>query len=220
MILQALSGGTDALIPAIIAYCIVVLVCLPIHEFGHAWVATRLGDHIAADEGRVTLNPAAHIEPFGAIMLAVAGFGWARPVPFMPGNLRKAPNTSVGILLVSIAGIVMNLFLATLAALPFRLRLVSVFDIADTGSVAFILFLIVSINISLAIFNLIPIPPLDGSKILESLLPPAQRGIMDFLNQYGPFILLALFILPGSFLSTLISPLHIGLLRLFIGPFF
>ena len=217
MILSALQGGPDELLPAIIAYCIIVLVCFPIHEFGHAWVATRLGDHVAADQGRVTLNPAAHIDPFGAILLAIGGFGWARPVPFIPSNLRKAPSISVGIILVSIAGIVMNLSLAIIAALPFRFHLVSVFDLTNTQSVAYILYLIIAINITLAIFNLIPIPPLDGSKILESILPPQFQGVMTFLNQYGFYLLILLFILPGNFLGQLISPLQFGLLRLFIG---
>jgi Zn-dependent protease len=119
-----LNAPPGQMIYAIVAYAIVVLVCFPIHEFGHAWVATTLGDTVAEREGRVTLNPLAHLDPLGAIMLAVTFFGWAKPVPFYPGNLRKAPNISVGIILVSIAGITMNLLMAAVFALPLRFNLV------------------------------------------------------------------------------------------------
>ena len=204
---------------AVIAYCIIVLLCFPLHEFGHAWVATRLGDHIAEDEGRVSLNPMVHIDPLGAIFLAVGGFGWAKPVPFIPSNLRKAPNTSVGILLVSVAGITMNLLLAILAVLPFRFKLITLVDLANQQPVATILFYIISINLFLAIFNLIPVPPLDGSKILESILPPQFQNVMAFINQYGFFLLILLIIPIGgtSIIGRLVDPIETTLIRLLFG---
>jgi Zn-dependent protease len=204
---------------AVIAYCIIVLLCFPLHEFGHAWVATRLGDHIAANEGRVSLNPMVHIDPLGAIFLAVGGFGWAKPVPFMPGNLRKAPNTSVGIILVSIAGITMNLLLALLAVLVFRFNIVPISDLFMGTPAATILDYIISINLFLAIFNLIPVPPLDGSKILECLLPPQFRGVTDFLNQYGFFVLILLIIPIGgvSIVGRLVQPIEFELARVMLG---
>ena len=90
-----LNAPPGQILDALIAYVILILLCFPIHEFGHAWVARRLGDTLALREGRVTLNPFAHIDPVGAIALAAVGFGWAKPVPFYPSNLRRAPNISV-----------------------------------------------------------------------------------------------------------------------------
>ena len=91
-----LNAAPGQMLDAVIAYVILILLCFPIHEFGHAWVATRLGDTLALREGRVTLNPFAHIDPIGAIALAAVGFGWATPVPFYPSNLRRALNISIG----------------------------------------------------------------------------------------------------------------------------
>jgi Zn-dependent protease len=209
-----LDAPTNQLGAAVIAYCIVVLLCFPLHEFGHAWVATRLGDTLAEREGRVTLNPMAHLDLLGALVLAVAPFGWAKPVPFYPNNLRRAPSISIGIILVSIAGIVMNLLLATIAAVPLRLNLVRQPDIF------YILFLIVEINLSLAVFNLLPIPPLDGSKILAELLPYQYRGVIDVLERYGIFIMLLLiFPIPGvgSLVGVLVSPIVSALSHLMLG---
>ena len=205
---------------AVIAYCVVLLLCLPLHEFGHAWMAARLGDVVAEREGRLTLNPAAHIDPLGAILLAIGGFGWAKPVPFNPYGLRKAPSTSVGIILVSAAGPATNLLLALIATIPFRLKLVSVFDVAADKPLAMVLYTILSINLVLAVFNLIPIPPLDGSKILASLLPPQFSNVMNFVEQYGMFLLILLIvpIFGGSSLaSILISPIVLDLTRVLLG---
>ncbi len=209
-----LSAPSGQLLDAIIAYLIIILLCFPIHEFGHAWVATWLGDRTALRAGRVTLDPRAHIDPIGALILAVAPFGWAKPVPFYPGNLRRAPSISVGIILVSIAGIVMNLLLASIFALPVRLNLTTNATLLD------ICYLIVRINLFLAVFNLIPIPPLDGSKILAELLPYRYRYIFDWLERYGMLILLLL-ILPlpgvGNLIGVIVTPVVNALSSLLLG---
>ena len=214
MVLNAIaSGSTSEILSAVIAYLIIVLLCFPLHEFGHAWVATRLGDTLAEREGRVTLDPRAHLDPMGALLLLVAPFGWAKPVPFYPDNLRKAPSISVGVILVSVAGITMNLLLAALFAIPLR------FNWVQQQVVAFILFQVVSINVYLAVFNLLPIPPLDGSKILAELLPYQYRGVLDTLNRYG-FLLLLLLIVPlpgiGSVVSVVVTPIVNGILQILI----
>lgn len=209
-----LNAPPGQMLDAIIAYAIIILLCLPIHEFGHAWVATRLGDTLALREGRVTLNPMAHIDPIGALLLAVASFGWAKPVPFYPSNLRKASSISVGIVLVSIAGITMNLLMAALFALPLRLNLV------QNVTVFTVCYLIVYINLSLAVFNLIPVPPLDGSKILAELLPYRYRHVIDSLERYGIFVMLLLIVpLFGgrSLIGVLVTPIVVGLSRLMLG---
>jgi Zn-dependent protease len=209
-----LNAPPGQMLDAVIAYAVIVLICLPIHEFGHAWVATRLGDTLALREGRVTLNPLAHIDPVGALLLAVASFGWAKPVPFYPSNLRKAPNISVGIVMVSIAGITMNLLMAAIFALPLR------FDLVQNATVLKICYLIVYINLFLAVFNLIPVPPLDGSKILAELLPYRYRYVMDWLERYGIFVLILLIVpLPGigSLVGVLVTPIVTGLFRLMLG---
>lgn len=208
-----LSAPPGQIIDAIIAYLIIVLLCFPIHEFGHAWVATQLGDTLALREGRVTLNPFAHLDPIGALILAVAPFGWAKPVPFYPGNLRKAPSISAGIILVSIAGIVMNLLMATVFALPLRFGLVS-------GALFDICMWIVRINLFLAVFNLIPIPPLDGSKVLAELLPYRYRYIFNWLERYGMLVLLLL-ILPipgvGNLIGLIVTPIVNALSGVLLG---
>lgn len=209
-----LNAPPSQMLDAVIAYAIIILLCFPLHEFGHAWVATRLGDTLALREGRVTLNPMAHIDPIGALILAVAPFGWAKPVPFYPSNLRKAPSISVGIVLVSIAGIVMNLLLAAIFALPLRLNLV------QDATLFEVCFLIVRINLFLAVFNLSPVPPLDGSKILAELLPYRQRHIIDTLERYGMWVMLLLIVpLPGvgSLVSVLVTPIVNALSGLMLG---
>ena len=176
-----------------------ILLALTVHECAHAWVAYKLGDPTAKSMGRVTLNPIRHLDPIGTIMLFLSGmFGWAKPVPVNPMNFA---DPSRGMMLTSIAGPASNLFLAAVSALLFRL-------FADTGLgyiivkypiLTVFLFMLqksIIINVSLAAFNLFPIPPLGGSKVLMHYLP--QRQAMSFmsLERYG-FMILMLLVMTG-----------------------
>jgi len=163
---------------------VALLIAAPFHEFAHGYAADRLGDPTPRRAGRLTLNPLAHLDPLGTILLVLTGFGWAKPVPIDPGNF---PDWRRGLITVAAAGPIANVVLAILFGLPFKLGLVAV------GSpLARPLFVIVFINAVLAVFNLIPVPPLDGSKIMIGLLP-GQLGIAYArLQAYGVLILIAL----------------------------
>jgi len=163
---------------------VALLIAAPFHEFAHGYAADRLGDPTPRRAGRLTLNPLAHLDPLGTILLVLTGFGWAKPVPIDPGYF---PDWRRGLITVAAAGPIANVVLAILFGLPFKLGLVAV------GSpLARPLFVIVFINAVLAVFNLIPVPPLDGSKIMIGLLP-GQLGIAYArLQAYGVLILIAL----------------------------
>ncbi len=220
MLVMSLGSGLGAFLNALIAFLIIVLVCLPIHEFGHAWAAVKLGDSLPLYQGRYTLNPLRHLDAVGALLLALVGFGWAKPVQFNPYALRKAPNMRAGIFVVAAAGPLMNVLLAALAAVPFRLGLVPVRGIFSSQPLAVLLYTLLSINLVLAVFNLIPVPPLDGSRILAMLLPAQYDNVMATLTQYGPFILLFM-ILPvfggQSVVSLVVTPIVSTLTRLLLG---
>lgn len=183
-----------------------ILIAITFHEYAHGKTAALLGDPTPGHYGRLTLNPMAHLDPLGTLMLLVARFGWAKPVPVNPMYFRG--DRRRGMLLVSIAGPVMNLVLAYLAAFGFKL----VFNVSPFLQSFFqeLLF----INLALAVFNLIPIPPLDGSKVLASLLPAGYRGFFYQLETYGPFILLLL--LATGLLSRIIVPIVMTLLQLIV----
>jgi Zn-dependent protease len=199
-------------IPTIIALLATLAISLTFHEFAHAWSATELGDDTPRLNGRLSLNPLAHLDPIGSILLVVAGFGWAKPVPVNPYNFR---NPKLGIALVSAAGPFANFILALVAAIPFRIGLINLLyshagsqGLAD--AVATILYTFVVLNLNLMLFNLIPIGPLDGAKILRGLAPRNWDAWLIPLEQYGAFILLGLVFL-GSFgrfsiLGMIISP--------------
>src|SRR4030042_430294 len=161
-----------------------LLYSIIIHELAHGWVAYRLGDPTAKYRGRLTLNPLKHLDPVGTLMLFIVGFGWAKPVPVNLGNI---PNARLGLLLVSSAGIVANTIMAFLAVLALRLL-----SPAPSDSLRISLNFLAQINIILASFNLIPIPPLDGSKILMGFLSERLKSPLPRLEPFGLFIIVGL----------------------------
>ncbi len=185
-------------IEALIAGIVALLVGLTFHEFSHALLADQLGDRQPRAMGRLTLNPIPHIDPLGALMLVVAGFGWAKPVMVNPAALRDGPR---GMALVAFAGPIANVVVAIGFAVIYRvLGVVGV----DDGFVLRLVELIVRLNILLAIFNLIPIPPLDGYNVLLAFLPPRQAMVVRQYAPYGVILLLLLVFLPGSPLRALL----------------
>ena len=169
---------------------VALLVAITFHEFAHAWVANRLGDSTAKHLGRLTLNPLVHLDAIGTIMIFLVGFGWGKPVPYNPSRLIRG---RFGEVLVAIAGPLSNILLALLFALPGRIYLIQ-HQALPEGQIYTFLAVMVTLNIFLAAFNLIPIPPLDGSKILYLILDNfhiRQETILR-IEQMGPIALLLL----------------------------
>jgi len=172
----------------------VLLFALVFHEYAHAWVAHKLGDPTARYSGRLTLNPMAHLDPFGSLMILFVGFGWAKPVPV---DSRYLSNPRVDMMKIAFAGPAANLLLAFIAGTIIRTGMIG-------GSIAMMLYLFTQINIMLAVFNMIPIPPLDGSQIFSGIMSRKNPELVYKLQMYGPQILLGL-IMIGYF--TKFSPI-------------
>ncbi len=186
-----------------------LLYSIIIHELAHGWVAYRLGDQTAKWMGRLSLNPLKHLDPMGTLMLFLFGFGWAKPVPVNFHNLRDMRK---GMILVSSAGIVANTVLAFLAFFLQRLLAPS-----PEGATATLLYYLAQINLILASFNLIPIPPLDGSKILMGFASPRLQYSLSRLEPYGFFILIALLYLGVlNPVITLFRSLILGLIGILL----
>jgi Zn-dependent protease len=184
-------------LPTIIARIFVLLTAFSVHEFAHAWTANLFGDDTPGRYGRLTLNPLAHLDVMGSLMLLFVGFGWAKPVPVNPYALgRRSP---AAFMWVSLAGPMSNLIMAVLAAIPFQLGLVSITDVFSQGSsilpsIPFLLFEFVYINLILMLFNLIPLYPLDGEKIAQYFFPPSWSDFLDRIRPYSSLILIVFFI--------------------------
>jgi Zn-dependent protease len=161
-----------------------VVIAATFHEYAHAFVADRLGDPTPRNLGRLTLNPLAHLDVLGTLFFVLFGFGWARPVPVNPRNFD---NPRLGMLQVALAGPLANVTMAFLLG-----GLLQATGVSDTSLAGTFVLVVIQINIILALFNLIPIPPLDGSRILESLLPPSQAITFSRLQPYGTLVLLVL----------------------------
>ncbi len=200
-----------------VAFVVAVIVGITFHEFSHAAVASLQGDQTARSEGRLTLNPISHLDPLGSIALVVAGFGWGRPVPVNPTRLR---NRRFGAVMVGLAGPAANFVIALVAVVALRVVYPTVGTTFDVDFSVTLLYTLVAVNVVLGVFNLLPIPPLDGSTLLSLALPPSRQNIVAFLNQYGIFLLLGLLILAPNLLTPIfraITQALYGLVGLPIG---
>lgn len=188
------------------------MLAITVHEFTHGYIANRLGDPTAKLAGRLTFNPISHLDPFGTLALVLTGFiGWAKPVPVNP---RYFQHPKSDMMWVSLGGPASNLLMAlALAAILHFLLYILTPETVNTGSVVFkpllwILVIGVQINVALAIFNIIPIPPLDGSKILQGLLPPRQAYAIEQLEPYG-FIILIVALMSGLLDYVIFPPMRL-----------
>jgi Zn-dependent protease len=198
---------------------VVLLLAISAHEAAHAWMSYKFGDDTARLLGRVTLNPVAHTDPIGTLLIPIAMFvfgaigspaasipliGWGKPTPVNPLRWR---NKDLANVMVSIAGILANILIATIGFIILKVLIVTVWGRAllqDLEPLGLFLSYLLIMNISLAVFNLLPFPPLDGSKVLDTFLPASMRPIMDMLEQYG-YIILMILIYVGFF-NIIITP--------------
>jgi Zn-dependent protease len=196
-----LNIGIDQIQQAIL-YLIAFILCVSVHEFGHAWVANRLGDPTPRSQGRLTLSPLHHIDPIGTLLIpfisaispaSLPFMAWGRPVQTNPMAYSRRFSVSTGRMLVSLAGPAMNVIMALLVSLV----IVVGAHLGLSGRIQSALFhYMVSLNLVLMCFNLLPIPPLDGGAVLAWVLPRSMQGIVDFLQRYGGLILLLLVLSP------------------------
>jgi Zn-dependent protease len=177
---------------------VALVVGITFHEFSHAFTADQLGDHRPRALGRVSLNPMAHIDPVGAIVFVLAGFGWGKPVPVNVYALRPG---RIGMAIVAGAGPLANVIVALAAAITYRL----VEPLGTAGLALDVVYFIVLYNLLLAIFNLVPIPPLDGYNIALAFLPPRLAFTIQRYAAYGVILLLVLVFVPGSPLNVIFS---------------
>ncbi len=201
----------------------VLIILLPIlifslcfHEFSHGYIAYKLGDHTAARNGRLTLNPLAHLDPIGSLMILFVGFGWAKPVPVNPVNFS---NPRVDMMKVAFAGPASNLLLAFTGGL--MMRLVNIFGLLQSEMFIQTLYFFIFINISLAVFNMIPVAPLDGSQIFGNMISKNNPELAWKLQMYGPKILMGIILIgmvtPFSVLGFLMMPFVKMFMYLFTG---
>lgn len=191
MLFDLIRGGYSMLeiLAGVFASLFVVFCTLPFHEYAHALVATKLGDQTARLSGRLSLNPMRHIDPLGALMIVLVGFGYAKPVPVNPRNFK---NPKVGMALTALAGPGANLVMAIVFLLLKNIILLFPTSNPIVLALAYFFIFAASINIGLAVFNLLPIPPLDGSRILQLIIP--SKYYFKFL-QYERYVVIVVFVL-------------------------
>lgn len=176
-----------------------LLLSLSVHEWAHAYAAWRLGDDTAAREGRLTLNPLAHIDPLGTILVPLMGipFGWAKPVPVQPNRFRRDVSMRKGMMITAFAGPLSNVVLALACAIVLgALARFSPELVGPRAAAGVLLMTGIQLNVALAIFNMLPIPPLDGSRIVDGLVPPRLEARWEAVGRYAPLLLGAVIVLP------------------------
>lgn len=219
------SDNPPALLAYLAAFVVAIVTGIAFHEFSHAWSAYELGDDTAARQGRLTLNPIKHIDPMGALLVLLIGIGWGKPTPVNPYRLRNGPKA--GNAVVALAGPISNFVFASIAALPLRFGLIDTIASFDrindaSGSEIAGLFLvfIVYINVVLGVFNLIPIHPLDGFKVVVGVLPENLSREFAKLAPWGPGILVGLFLVsfitPFNPIGTVISVIGDEILKVIV----
>lgn len=190
MLLRLLRGGSALeVIVGLFSSIFVVFCTLPIHEFAHAVTADKLGDPTARRQGRLTLNPLAHLDIWGCLMILLVGYGYAKPVPV---NMRNFKNPKAGMAIVSFAGPLSNLIMAFVFVLLYRICGIYLADTNASQAFSLFFYYAANINVALAVFNLLPIPPLDGSRIALALIP---NEYYYKIMQYERYIMIALFVL-------------------------
>lgn len=193
-------------------WIICVVLAISIHEFSHAYAGLLEGDDTAQKMGRLTFNPLAHIDWMGLLLLVVVGFGWGKPVPFNPYNLK---HKRWGPAFVAIAGPLSNLIMIVIAGVLLRILLTVTGINPDNLLIAFLI-LLIQINLILMLFNLVPIPPLDGSKILYSFLSYKRRNVVLFLETYGTWMLIGFIVMLNLVAPNLFSYLSNLVLRIIL----
>ena len=198
-----------------------MLLSLTVHEWAHAWSAYRLGDDTAAMQGRLTLNPIAHIDPIGTLILPLLGipFGWAKPVPVMPTRFRRSISMNTGMLITAAAGPLANVVLAVASAVALGIVAHGSPEVLwKPVGVAYLLRMLISINITLAIFNMIPVPPLYGSRVVDGLIPYGWRGYWDSIVRLSPILLIVVMVFgsaiimgPSSYVMGLLDRMIIAM---------
>ena len=213
--------SAEQLIPNLVIYMVVLLLAISAHEAAHAWMSYKFGDDTARLLGRITLNPVAHTDPIGTLLIPIVNFisgamfgvippliGWGKPTPVNPLRWR---NKDLANVMVSIAGILANLVIAIIGFILLKIVIMQGWLYASEGSIKepIILFLeqLLFMNVSLAVFNLLPIPPLDGSKVLETFLPASMQPMLEMVERYS-FIFLMVFIYLGVF-GAIMRPIRI-----------
>ena len=211
MILQYLSEfQQDPIATALFIGIIIIaiVVAVTIHEFSHAIVADQLGDFTARKLGRVTLKPSAHLDPMGSIIFLVAGFGWGKPVPVVQNNIKKL-NPQIGLALISLVGPGSNFIFSLLLAILIRFELIPN-SVLNIDLVASFILILINVNILLCVFNLLPLPPLDGFKVILGILPSRFSNSLSQMERYGAIPLFGMLILDMTFNSINIFGTLIG----------